>query len=335
MSKSYTSLITVFIPVYNGSHYLPETIESLKRQTYTNFEVLLIDDHSTDQSLEVLKAQTLADTRFRIMQTPSNLGNAARVIKYGFEFVTGDYFVYSSQDDLFSADWLESMHARAIETGAEATIPDLVFYNPSAPSKERALIGLNGDKDIVLSGRDAFLNSLDWTIPGNALWKTNLLRKIGWFDFGMNADEYSVREFYLNCERVVFSQGVFFYRQNNPEAITKKMSVQTFDLPYTDLRLWRTAIKHDIDLETQAKLLNRSISTLMYFTTIAYKARFRPAIPKIKYTFEQLKSSNARAWLKENHNKDLRSKLNYIALQSYSLFLSISFLKAAIRRLKS
>ena len=325
-------LITVFIPVFNGSYYLPETLESLKRQTFSAFEVVLIDDHSTDASLAVLNNQTADDNRFRVMQTPVNLGNAAKVLKYGLDFVKGEYFVYSSQDDLFSHDWLASMHARAVEMNADATIPDLIFYNPSLRENERALIGLRGNKDIILTGKDAFISSLDWTIPGNALWKTSIIRGVGWFDFGMNADEYSVRVFFLNCERVVFSGGIFYYRQNNPDAITKKLSIQSFDRPYTDLRLWLLAMEFNLDIKVQRFLINRSVDGLMNYTTLAYTRNLSTAIPKIKKTFEQYEVNNALPWLSRNKGNDFRARLSEVALRSYALFVIISLLQAVARR---
>ena len=326
------SLITVFIPVFNGSHYLPQTIKSLRQQTYINFEVILIDDHSTDGSFEVVIQETIGDSRFRIMQTPKNLGNAARVLKYGFNLAQGDYFVYSSQDDLFSSDWLAEMHSRSIETGAEAVLPDLVFYNPSQLDKQRALIGVNGKKDIILSGRDAFLLSLNWKIPGNALWKVSLLRKIGWFDFAMNADEYSVREFFINCNCVAFSKGTFYYRQDNPEAITKKMSIQSFSLPYTDLRLWRLSADNDFEKKIQLMLLNRSISGLMYYTNLAYSRKYKTAIPAIKRTFKEYTDNDASTWLGKNADGGLISLFNQIAIRSYAIFVLTSILRSAIRR---
>lgn len=150
------------------------------------------------------------------------MGIVPKVINFGRKFIRGEYYVYSSQDDSFSEDWLDCMYARAIETEADAIIPDLVFWHENEPYKNRILSGVNGDRNVQLNGRQAFLLSLDWTIPGNALWKTWLVREIGYFDFGMNADEYTARLYFLKCNKVAFSGGVFYYRQDNVEAITKK-----------------------------------------------------------------------------------------------------------------
>jgi len=230
--------ISVCIPVYNGEKYLPETLDSALAQTCGDFELLCIDDCSTDGSLALLEARAALDPRMRVVRMPRNQGTAPKVLNRVLPELRGDYFVYASQDDLFSRDWLERMLARAVETGADAVVPELVFHHSQDPSKDRSLVGLRGDRSAVLTGREAAFLSLDWTIPGNALWNAAMVRRLGFAEFSMNSDEYSGRVFYLNCNQVVFSGGRFLYRQDNEMAITKKVSYKTFDMPYTYFRLF-------------------------------------------------------------------------------------------------
>ena len=233
-----TPMISVFIPVYNGENHIAETLESARNQTFDDFEIICIDDCSTDTSLSILRAYEAMDPRIRVFQTPINLGTAPKVLNYGLTYVQGVFFAYSSQDDLFSRDWLEKMYVRAISTGADAVIPDLVFYHARTPEMNRSLVGLNGDRNVVLTNREAVFYSLTWSIPGNALWRANLIKKIGFEEFAINSDEFSIRVFFLNCNKVLFSEGTFYYRQDNELAITKKISHKTFDYPYTQFRLY-------------------------------------------------------------------------------------------------
>jgi hypothetical protein len=142
--------------------------------------------------------------------------------------VKGRYFVYSSLNDRFSADWLNEMINKALITDANAKIPQLVLNNQLVSYKYKPIIGLNGDKNIELTGRETFLYSLDWTIAGNALWKTDLIMRSGWYNFSFNADEFSVHNFFINCKKVVFSNCVFYYRQDNPYAIIKNFPRNLF-----------------------------------------------------------------------------------------------------------
>ncbi|QDL56074.1 glycosyltransferase [Rhodoferax aquaticus] len=231
--------VSVFIPIYNGEKFIAQTLDSVLAQTMVDFEVVCIDDQSTDGSLAVLQAYAQKDARIRVFQTPHNMGTAPRALNYGLQFMQGGYFVYSSQDDLFSTDWLEKTRARAIATGADAVIPDLVFYYPDEPSRNRTLSGLHGDRAVVLNNRNAVQYSLQWEIPGNALWNANLVKKFKFEEFGLNSDEFSVRVFFMNCNQVAFSEGCFYYRQDNPMAVTKRITYKTFDRPYTQFRLYQ------------------------------------------------------------------------------------------------
>jgi len=241
--------VSVYIPVYNGGKYIAQTLDSVLAQSMVDFEVVCIDDQSTDGSMAILQSYAAKDARIRVLQTTSNLGTAPRVLNFGLPYMQGGYFVYASQDDLFSTDWLEKARARAIATGADAVIPDLSFYYPQEPERERRLIGLHGDRSVVLGARQAVQHSLQWDIPGNALWNANLVRKFGFEEFGINSDEFSVRVFFMNCNKVVFSEGCFFYRQDNPSAITKRITFKTCDRTYTQYRLYEYLKERKFDAD--------------------------------------------------------------------------------------
>lgn len=232
--------ISVMMPVYNGLKFLEETLESLSNQDFEEYEVLCIDDCSTDQSAQLLRKYAERDARFKYMKTPENLGIVPKVMNYAASLVLGDYFVYTSQDDLYSRDWLSSLYQRAQLTKADAVLPDVEFFFADRADNHR-IVGLNGDHAVILSGRDAFVASLDWRISGNALWKIEFLKEIGFQDFGMFADEYTVRTFFLNCDTVAFCEGIFFYRQDNPDAITKKVSAKSLDVAYNNFMVWNLA----------------------------------------------------------------------------------------------
>ena len=75
-------LVTVLMPVYNGSKYLTESIGSVLNQTYSNFELLIINDSSTDNSVE--KINSFDDSRIRLINNKKNLGQS-RSMNYGLD----------------------------------------------------------------------------------------------------------------------------------------------------------------------------------------------------------------------------------------------------------
>jgi glycosyltransferase involved in cell wall biosynthesis len=255
-------LISVFIPIYNGAQYISRTLDSLLAQSFQHFEVLCINDCSTDDSLAILQDYAARDPRVRVLDMDVNQGSVPKVLNKMLPEMRGNYFVYSSQDDLFSSDWLAKMHARAVETGADAVIPDLVFYYENEPDRCRSLIGLKGDRSVELTGRDAMVQSLDWTIPGNALWNAELIRRLGFADFAVNADEYSGRVFFMNCNKVAFSEGQFLYRQDNPDAITKRLTYKSFDMALTFFRLFELLRDNGFAPELYAREALKALRTL-------------------------------------------------------------------------
>lgn len=278
-----------------------------------------------------------------MLSTTTNLGTVSSVINWAIPYVKGDYFVYTSQDDLFSPDWLQAMHEKAVRTGAEAVIPDLVFYYESEPHKNTTITAPNGDKSRVLTNREAMMLSLDCTIPGNALYATRLLKEIKCDDFAMNADEYAGRVFLFNCNKVVFSGGTFYYRQDNSAAITKKLSPGTFDYPYTDFKLFEFLRDHEFPRDVQELVLFRPINTLSDLAVLLNEYRISQS--KRRLSGDSLNIDEAERRLKRCfdalRNSDLsvqlagigsaRARRVRIMLASYQLFQSISFITVLAR----
>jgi len=97
MAKNLTPLLTVLMPVYNGEMYLREAIESILNQTYTDFEFLIINDGSTDNSENIIKSYI--DSRIRYEKNETNLKLIATLNK-GIKLANGKYIVRMDADDI-------------------------------------------------------------------------------------------------------------------------------------------------------------------------------------------------------------------------------------------
>lgn len=97
--------ISVIVPVYNVEQYLPRCIDSILAQTFTNFELLLIDDGSTDNSGKICDEYAKKDNRIRVFHKENGGVSSARNI--GLLFFTGDYVVFVDSDDMVLPKWLE------------------------------------------------------------------------------------------------------------------------------------------------------------------------------------------------------------------------------------
>ena len=254
--------VSVVIPLYRGEKFIGRTLESLLAQSFTEFEVVCVDDHSPDQSAAIVEAMAGQDARIRYFQTRTNLGIVPRVINAVRHKIRGRYFVYSSQDDFFSPDWLEKMVTTIERTGADAVVPNVEFVDAMGLTFRR-LSPWDRFGDQLLDGAEAFFLSLDWTVPTNALWRTELLRIHGYFDFGLYADEYTGRFYFLNCRHVAFCNSTFYYVHGNPEAITKKISPGRLDTPYNDYRIWELIHMHAPEADWAKRYARHTVRQLL------------------------------------------------------------------------
>lgn len=117
-------LVSVVIPVFNAEKYLAEAVESILRQTYTNLEILLINDGSTDGSKAILKKYALADPRIKLINNEQNIG-LVRTLNTGLDQATGKYIARMDADDIsvtdrikLQVDFLENHSEVALLGGA-------------------------------------------------------------------------------------------------------------------------------------------------------------------------------------------------------------------------
>lgn len=102
-------LVSIITPVYNAERFIEETIQSIINQQYEMFELLLVDDHSTDKSMEIMSKFANEDSRIKILQTPHNSG-AAVARNIGLENARGQYIAFVDSDD----KWKENKLAAQI-----------------------------------------------------------------------------------------------------------------------------------------------------------------------------------------------------------------------------
>ncbi len=112
------SQITVVMPVYNASSYLRETIDSVLQQTYEHWELLILDDCSTDDSLQIARAYEAQDVRIRVIPAEKNVG-VARVRNRGIQQASGTHIALLDSDDVWTSDKLERQMELVRRTGAQ------------------------------------------------------------------------------------------------------------------------------------------------------------------------------------------------------------------------
>lgn len=235
--------IAVFIPIYNGESYLRSTLQSILDQTYEHFTVYCVNDSSTDSSLHIINEFSKNDGRI-IVFTKEQGGSTAKSWNFVLPKIKEDFIFYMSQDDLLSPDVFEKMIERQAETDSDCILPEMILYH--GDEKDNELIsGLDGDQSVILTGIQAFQKCLQWQIHGFALRKTELYNDEYFFEDAYDTDDYMSRKLFYKCKKVAFSTGSFFYRQDNPGAITKTFGIKNYYSLSTSLRIYSLILQSD------------------------------------------------------------------------------------------
>ena len=100
-------LVSIIVPVYNVENYVGECIESIKNQTYSNIEVIVVNDGSEDRSIEIINDMIRDDSRFTIINQKNQGLSVAR--NNGLKYAKGDYFFFVDSDDYIEKNCIEEL----------------------------------------------------------------------------------------------------------------------------------------------------------------------------------------------------------------------------------
>ncbi len=117
-------MVSIVVPVYNAMPFLQEALDSICNQTFRDLQIILVDDGSTDGSLEMLRDYEKKDTRIQVLENNEEGVGAAKARNLGLTYVTGKYVLILDADDIFHLSLVE----KAYET-AEAHDTDIVLFD--------------------------------------------------------------------------------------------------------------------------------------------------------------------------------------------------------------
>ena len=120
-------LISIIIPVYNCENYLERCIQTVMNQTYKNIEILLINDGSTDNSLQICERLKTTDERIRVFNKLNSGVSSTR--KYGVNHATGDFIMFVDSDDWIDKDTCEYLMKLQKRINADVVCCDYYINN--------------------------------------------------------------------------------------------------------------------------------------------------------------------------------------------------------------
>ena len=236
---------SIVTPVYNAEKYLPDMIRSVRSQSLYDWELIMVDDGSADNSREIIRAAALEDPRIRLLCLEENSGSCFYPRRVAIEQSSGDYIVNIDADDTVEKDYLYQMESTILRTGA-----DLVYADMFLVEDGEEPIKFIPKEDSVYSklyeGRTIFSMTLDgWGVSGVAATSRNLaLNSLKLYDqefsldryWGAFHDENLTRLDLFLAEKVAFAPTKYFYRQI-PESLSHSVSLGKFDLLKADENL--------------------------------------------------------------------------------------------------
>lgn len=227
MDSIMKPFFSVIMPVYNGELYLKAAIDSLLNQTFTDWELIVVDDGSTDNSVEILKGYEENDKRIKLI-CQKHIGFAGAARNTAIQYVSGKYIELLDCDDWISNDLLNENFNRIQNTNADIIIPYAVKINNEG-TRLYDWKPYKNDFDEIITGMKAFELSLDWKIFGCGCFRTSLFKKVGSEKTLLNGDEFTTRKLFANSKIVTFSKGTYFYRFNENSTTLKKYNVKMYD----------------------------------------------------------------------------------------------------------
>lgn len=210
--------VSVVVPIYNAEKYLSECIESIINQTYPNFELILVNDGSTDSSDRICEYYAEKDNRIKYLFQENSGQNAARLT--GVKYARGKWIVFVDADDFVSNDMCEILLKAHDDSGADIVMGRLQKYVDGVKTV------VTGKLSGVMSGKEALFHYIDSSLFDNnyppgmlpiLFQRETILDALTAIDKRINFGEDSVCSIFalLRANTVFFEEKiVYFYRMN-------------------------------------------------------------------------------------------------------------------------
>ena len=167
--------ISIIIPTYNRAHLIGETLDSVLAQTYVEWECIIVDDGSTDNTREVVKAFTILDKRFSYYARPKNLRKGSNTCRnFGFKKSKADYIKWFDSDDILMPEHFEKcLNPFFQNIDLDLVICEIQTFKDVLPSSIE-------NNNIVLENFELkkFVLRKQFFQTGSALWKRSFLCKL-------------------------------------------------------------------------------------------------------------------------------------------------------------
>lgn len=216
--------VSIVIPVYNAERWLGYCLNSVMSQSYPYFEVILVNDGSTDSSLEICERYAELDVRFKVIDIPN--GGVSNARNTGVKAAKGKWLTFVDSDDVVSSNMLDLMVDSAIRTGNELIVCNMLMVDFALPNSPKTRICSDwlGEGEHILSKQE-FQDRrmrLIWNTsllegPCAKLYSLALWRQLNLAfpcDLSLGEDFIANMQYYAACNGVTFINETVYYYNN-------------------------------------------------------------------------------------------------------------------------
>ncbi len=254
IEKSKAGLISIIVPVYNVERYLRHTLDSILHQSFPDWEMLLINDGSSDASGAICDEYASKDRRIKVFHNQNHGVSYSR--NYGIMHSRGEYICFCDSDDLFAPDFLKRMYTRISSSEA-----DIIGCRSRNIDDHVTAYQAGGDEDTwtVYDGDDlgGLPDEYFYVIWGKLYRKELIISNKLWFNTDMNRGEDTLfaYETALYCNKIVYGNArLVNYRVRQGSLMHSKPSVSLYTQSVIKLQSILNREYHDINASVYGKV---------------------------------------------------------------------------------
>jgi glycosyltransferase involved in cell wall biosynthesis len=287
--------VSVVIPVYNVEDFLAECLDSIVNQTFTDIEIICVNDGSTDGSLEILNEYAQRDERFTVI-SQENAGHAVATNR-GMELAKGEYLFLMDSDDILKLNAFEDTVKVADEKDVDFVIFQAInYYMDTNEYKEQENYSMNkladhvGDSVFNWKDIKEFVFKIAVT-PWSKLYKREFVENCGAkFPEGLIFDDnVFFWEVLFNAERIAFHRQHLFIRRWHSASSTKAGDIRFIDSIEIYRLIWAVFKKYGVFEEFKEELYNRRVR-IAYYRLSAIRPEFRkPFLEEFKKSMDEIR----------------------------------------------
>lgn len=259
---SRSVILSVVSPVYNGAKYLEPFLQSVLQQSFPHFELIMVDDGSTDSSVEIIKSYQKKDSRIHLIGQNHKGAGSAR--NFGLSQAKGQYIIFLDCDDWFNDDFFKTMIDRIKVDQSDIAVCEFFIYNQQTGETEKFVIPETGNQKIE---RTNLVFDIFAPNPWTKLYRFSFLKKNELlFQEIPSCNDWSFAYTSLACaEKIsVIRKPLVYYRTKTTTSISSYRYKRTKDIVWAIKHLGQELKSRALFSQYKEGFARKSISHLVY-----------------------------------------------------------------------